>query len=162
MADNNLGLSASKTIIFPKSTVTLGWVWCDGTLKASRHKVAALSSVEMPSTAGSLRSFIGAYKVLSRVLRKYAEIMYPLEQAVAGQQSADKVEWSDELRCHFKRAQESVNNCQIITIPSPSDALRIVTDGAGSCGIASTLYLMRDSERKLGGFFNAQLRKNQI
>ena len=162
LADNNLGLSASKTIIFPKSTVTLGWVWCDGTLKASPHKVAALSSVEMPSTTGSLRSFIGAYKVLSRVIRKYAEIMYPLEQAVAGQQSADKVEWSDELRCHFKRAQESVNNCQIITIPRSSDALWIVTDGAGSRGIASTLYLMRDNERKLGGFFNAQLRKNQI
>ena len=66
--------------------------------------------------------------------------MYPLEQAVAGKQSADKVEWSDELRCHFKRAQESVNDCQVITIPRSSDTLWIVTDGAGSYGIASTLY----------------------
>jgi len=161
LADNNLGLSATKTIIFPKTTVTLGWVWCDGTLKASPHRTAALSSVELPTTVRSLKSFIGAYKVLSRVIRRYAEIMYPLEQAVAGKQSSDKIEWSDELISHFKRAQESLNQCQIITIPRSTDTLWIVTDGAGSCGIASTLYLVRNGERKLGGFFNAQLRKNQ-
>ena len=161
LADNNLGLSASKTIIFPKSTVTLGWIWCEGTLKASPHRMAALSTVEPPSTVRSLKSFIGAYKVLSRVLKRYAEIMYPLEQTVAGKQSSDSIVWTDELRGHFKRAQESLSHCQVITIPRASDCLWIVTDGAVTCGIASTLYLMRNGQRKLGGFFNAQLRKNQ-
>ena len=81
--------------------------------------------------------------------------MYPLEQP-------DKVYWSDELSCHFKRAQESVNDCQVIILPPSSDALWIVRDDEGSYGSTSTLYLMRNSERKLGGFFNAQLRKKQM
>jgi len=99
--------------------------------------------------------------VLSRVISRYAEIMYPLEQAVAGKQSTDTVVWTDELRANLKRAQESLSHCQVITIPRASDCLWIVTDGAVTCGIAATLYLMRSGQRKLGGFFNAQLRKNQ-
>ena len=130
LADNNLGLSASKTIIFPKTTVTLGWVWCEGTLKASPHRTAALASVERPSTAKSLKSFIGAYKVLSRVIRRYAEIMYPLEQAIAGKQPQEVLNWTDDLITHFRRAQESLQECKVITIPRPNDELWIVTDGA--------------------------------
>ena len=37
----------------------------------------------------------------------------------------------------------------------------IVSDGAVTCGIAATLYLIRDGKQVLGGFFNSQLRKTQ-
>ena len=40
---NNLCLSAAKTIICPRKAVVLGWVWSNGTLQASPHKLAALS-----------------------------------------------------------------------------------------------------------------------
>ena len=33
----NLSLSASKTVIAPKSTAILGWIWSDGILRASPH-----------------------------------------------------------------------------------------------------------------------------
>ena len=161
LADNNLGISASKTVVFPKSTVTLGWIWCGGTLKASAHRTAALAAVKPPSTVRALKSFIGAYKVLSRVIKGYAEIMQPLEHAVAGKSSLDKVNWTDELRTHFQKAQDSLSECKVITIPRPDDALWIVTDGAVTCGVAATLFLMREGQRKLGGFYNSQLRKGQ-
>ena len=45
---NNLCLSAAKTIIWPRKAIVLGWVWSNGTLQASPHKLAALSSVEPP------------------------------------------------------------------------------------------------------------------
>ena len=61
---NNLRLSTAKTIICPRNAIVLGWVWSSGTLQASPHKLAALSSVESPSTVQGLRSFVGAYKVL--------------------------------------------------------------------------------------------------
>ena len=40
----NLKLSASKTVINPKSTVILGWIRDSGTLQASPHRIAALAS----------------------------------------------------------------------------------------------------------------------
>ena len=32
LSRNNLGLSATKTVIAPKTTVVLGWVWENGTI----------------------------------------------------------------------------------------------------------------------------------
>ena len=65
----NLKLSPPKTIIAPASAVILGWIWANGTIRASTHKVSALASCPPPKTVCSLCSFIGAYKVLSRVLK---------------------------------------------------------------------------------------------
>ena len=81
---NNLRLSASKTFICPQTANILGWVWCNGTLHASPHRICALSAVEPPNSVSSLRSFIGSYKFLSRVLKGYAELLIPLECLIAG------------------------------------------------------------------------------
>ena len=137
---NNLRLSAPKTVICPKSTTILGWIWTEGTLRASTHKLAALSSVEPPTSVQGLRSFVGAYKVLSRVLRGYADLLHPLDQATAGKQSKDKIVWSDELLHAFRRAQTALQDSKTITMPRPDDCIWIVTDGSvKQCGIAATL-----------------------
>ena len=159
--ENGLGLSATKTVVFPQSTVVLGWIWSSGTIQASPHRVSALSIAEPPQTVRALRSFIGAYKVLSRVIKGYADLLHPLDQVVAGRNSSEKIEWSDELLHQFKKLQESLKDCKIITLPRHNDELYIVTDGAQLIGIASTLWILRDGELKLGGFFNAQLKKGQ-
>ena len=61
----NLRLSAAKTVICPKSTTILGWIWSQGTLSASPHRIATLTNCPTPVTVKGLRSFIGAYKALS-------------------------------------------------------------------------------------------------
>lgn len=65
------------------------------------HKVSVLSTCKLPDTVHGLRSFIGAYKMLSRVLPSCA----PLEIAVSGLQSRDKIKWSEELIENFNTAQ---------------------------------------------------------
>ena len=120
---NNLRLSAPKTLICPRKATVLGWVWSNGTLQASPHKLAALSSVDPPTTVQGLRSFVGAYKVLSRVLPKFAELLDPLDQATAGKESRERLVWSDELLLSFKSAQHALENHKTITIPQPRDAL---------------------------------------
>ena len=160
---NNLRLSAAKTIICPRKAIVLGWVWSNGTLQASPHKLAALSSVEPPSTVQGLRSFVGAYKVLSRVLPRFAELLDPLEQATAGKESREKIAWCDELLLTFKTAQRALVDNRTITIPQPQDAPWIVTDGSvKNRGIAATLYAHRNGSLLLAGFFSAKLRKHQV
>jgi hypothetical protein len=111
-----------------------------------------------------LRSFIGAYKVLGRVLPQCAHFIAPLESAIAGQQSCDKIKWSDTLSQQFKFAQSSLaNNKSISNLPKPSDKLWIVTDGSVTKrGIGATRYVSRHQTLLLAGFFNAKLRKHQI
>ena len=81
---SDIGISASKTVVAPRSTTVLGWVWSQGSIHASPHPVATLSTCEPPSTVKGLRSFIGAYKVLARVVPRCAHLIPRLDDAVAG------------------------------------------------------------------------------
>ena len=56
----NLRLSPTKTVICPRSTTILGWIWSQGTLSASPHRVAVLAKSPRPETVHGLRSFIGS------------------------------------------------------------------------------------------------------
>jgi hypothetical protein len=159
----NIKLSPFKTIICPRSTTILGWIWTQGCLSASTHRIATMSSCPHPDTVRGLRSFIGAYKVLGRVLPQCAHIIAPLESAIAGQQSCDKIKWSDTLSQQFKFAQSSLANNKYITLPKPSDKRWIVTDGSlTKRGIGATLYVSRHQTLLLAGFFSANLRKHQV
>lgn len=61
---DGLNLSASKTMInYDSSDTFLGWVWHEGTLQASLHRIAALTKYSPPPTVTNFRSFIGAFKL---------------------------------------------------------------------------------------------------
>ena len=159
----DLRLSASKTVIAPLSTTILGWIWNQGTLAASPHRIAPLSSCSPPETVRGLRSFIGAYKVLGRVLPHCSQIISDLDSAIAGKQSLERIVWTDELLHSFQNAQRSLSTRKAITLPRPSDQLWIITDGSVSKrGIGATLYISRDNKLHLAGFFSAKLRKHQV
>lgn len=53
-----LRLSATKTIICPRSTTVSGWIWTQGRLSTSTNKVSVLSRCKLPDFALGLRSFI--------------------------------------------------------------------------------------------------------
>ena len=158
-----LRLAPSKTVICPKSTTILGWIWSAGQLSASPHRIAPLSLCTPPDTVKGLRSFIGAYKVLGRVLPNCSRYVSPLDDLAAGKQSHDKVGWTDSFLKSFKDAQAALHNHKSIVIPRPTDHLWIVTDGSVSQrGIGATLYVMRNDKLHLAGFFSAKLRKHQV
>ena len=68
LSANNLSLSAAKTVVCPIRTTILGWQWNAGTLTPCVHKISALAMVEPPKTCSSMRSFIGAFKALSKCI----------------------------------------------------------------------------------------------
>ncbi|XP_062616881.1 uncharacterized protein LOC134278595 [Saccostrea cucullata] len=158
-----LKLSATKTIICQRSTTILGWIWTQGRLSASPHKVFVLATCKLPDSVHSLRSFIGAYKMLSRVLPGCAHAISPLENAISGLHSKDKVKWSEESIEHFRTAQTKLKDSKEIYLPTRDDHLWIITDGSVSKhGIGATLYLMRKNKIHLAEFFSAKLRKHHV
>ena len=96
----NLRLSPTKTIICPKSTTILGWIWSQGTLSASPNRIAVLSSCPPPQSVKGLHSFINAYKVLGRVLPNCSDVVDSLECALTGLQSNDQLLWDEKSRLH--------------------------------------------------------------
>ena len=158
----NLRLSAHKTIISPKTTTILGWIWSAGSLSASPHRLNTLAMYPEPSTVGRMRSFIGAYKVLSRVLPGCSNYLTPLDAVTAGRSSQESINWTDDLRTAFRSAQTALSSALTITLPRPEDQLWIVTDGAvRDPGIGATLYVTRRDKLHVSGFFSAKLRGSQ-
>ena len=150
-------------MIGPKETDVLGWIWRQGQLIASPHKVAALSMCVRPKSVKDMRSFLGAYKVLARVIPKCSHFLQPLTRATAGKTSIQKIEWDDTLVSAFEEAQKHLQSNKAIQLPREDDQLFVVTDGASAqpAGIGATLYAVRDGKPKIGGFFSQQLKPEQ-
>ena len=140
----------------------LGWIWESGTIRASPHRLSSLATCAPPKTVKGMRSFIGAYKVLARVLPGCSAYLSPLDETTAGKQSQDHISWSDELLQSFQRAQSALQKNRTIVLPQASDQLWIVTDaGIRNHSIGATLYAYRDDALRLAGFFSAKLQKRQ-
>ena len=144
LQQSHLCLSPSKTTIAPKKTVILGWIWESGTIRASPHRISSLAACAPPKTVKEMRSFIGAYKVLARVLPGCSSYLSPLDETTAGKQSHDRISWSDELLQSFQKAQSALQRNRTIVLPRATDQLWIVTDaGIRNHSIGATLYVYR-------------------
>ena len=132
--------------------------------KSSSHRYSVIVCISTyPQTVLGLRSFIGAYKVLGRIIPQCSKVLAPLESCIAGRKSQDVLHWSDNTREAFRVAQNTLSTNRSITLPRPSDQLWIVTDGSVTQhGIGSTLYVSRNGQTRLAGFFSAKLKKHQV
>lgn len=163
MQKNNLTLAASKTVICPKQTIILGWNWNSGTLSPCSHKTAALASVAPPKTCTAMRSFIGAFKAVSRCIKGYSSLLSPLEDATKGLEGANAINWSPALTASFNKAQSALRSPSILTIPKPSDHLILTVDASPvNKGLGATLFVQRDRKRYLAEFYSFKLKNHQM
>ena len=150
-----LSLSASKTIIYSRTAMILRWTWCLDTISASSHRISTLATCSQPTNVHGMQSFHGAYKVLSRVISECSHILASLENAVAGGESQENIERSNELH-------EVLFQQVLLVLPRPDDQL-VVTDGAvKSHDIGAIMYVTRGGEPILAGYFSVQLRGRQV
>ena len=83
----------------------IGWKWNNGTIEVEPHRINPLTVCKEPESVKQLRSFIGAFRALSRCIPHYGKYLAPREDMVAGKESSDKLTWNDVLRGSFQRAQ---------------------------------------------------------
>lgn len=101
-----------------------------------------------------MRSFIGSYKILARVLKGAAIILDPLEVSTVGAESGrTKIQWTDELLQAFHAAQALLKTNKAIRLPHSEDVLWLVTDGATTCqGLGATLSIQQEGHRSSTDF----------
>ena len=159
---NNLKLSAVKTIICPARTVILGWIWQNGTLSVSSHKLSPLISADPPLTCSAMRSYIGTYKAVARCIPSYASLLSSLEDSIKGMQGNQKIEWNTELVNIFRKSQEALKSPYVLTIPTPEDKLVISTDGSPlNNGLGATLFTVRNGKRLTSECYSFKLKVHQ-
>ncbi len=157
----SLRLTPHKTEVLPSETSILGWIWREGKLLPSPHHIAPLSVCEQPKTVKGLRSYLGAYKVVSRCLKHCSQFIAPLETLSAGKNSADIIAWDHDSIAAFKDSQLHLSKCCPINLPSADSKLCLITDASSAkAGIAATLVSVDDtqSDPKICSFFSAKLK----
>ena len=106
-----------------------------------------------------MRSFIGAVKVLSRVIPGCSSLLAKLDDTIAGRDSKKTIQWTDDFCAPFRKAQAALSTARTISLPIPSDPLWMVTDGAPRKPvIGATPHVTRNDKLRLAGFFSAKLR----
>ena len=160
---NNLNLSASKTVICPKSTTVLGWTWTNGSLSVSPHKMSPLLACKPPTTCTAMRSFLGAYKDIARAIPRSSSLLSPLEDAIKGLTGVQKVIWTDVLLDHFSKARAALKSPSALVIPTFTDRLLITVDASPlNQGLAATLFVLRNGKRLPAEFFSFKLKGHHI
>ena len=160
---SNLTIKPSKLVICPRSTTLFGWEYENQAWKPGKHRLNPLQEAAEPTTVKQLRSWLGACKQFTAGLDAYAVKLHPLEQAVAGRASSDKIVWTEDLSSNFKVAKEMLKSMQDIYYPTPEDTIKTYSDfSEESKAIGGRLEFVRTMEdgSKInfhGGFFSACL-----
>ena len=161
--DKDLRLSAKKTVICPRSTTVLGWLWSQGTIAPSPHKINPLVCAEPPITVKGLRSWLGAAKYLKTCVKDFSSALSPLEAVIGKTESRDHIKWTEDLLQAFRHAQYCLADARTITVPRLSDQLVITTDVAiRNNGVGALLHILREGKTLLGGYFSMKLRTYHV
>ena len=159
----NLTIKPSKLIICPRNTTLFGWEYENQAWKPGKHRLNPLQEAPEPLTVKQMRSWLGACKQFTAGLQAYAIKLHPLEQAVAGKASSERVVWTEDLSNSFRVAKEMLKSMQDIYYPTQDD--RIITysdyseDSKAVGGRLEFIRIMEDGSEKTyhGGFFSACL-----
>ena len=162
LSNNNLCLSAEKTEIVPVSTTILGWTWQNGCISASAHKVSPLAATAEPVTCTAMRSFLGAYKAISRCVPRCASLLSPLEDSIKGLKGADKVVWNSALSMAFSDTKAALSDPKTLVLPSPADKLTITVDASPlNRGLGAIMLISMKGQQKVAEFFSFKLKDHQ-
>ena len=126
--DNNLKISPSKTVLFPKQVDVLSWVWKEGGfLSPSPHRKLALQKVNYESikTVKDMRSYLGLYKTFIDCTPNLTNFLDTFDQLVGSKQSNDEITWTPDLLSNFNKAKDHINQMKDLYLPRPDDQLII-------------------------------------
>ena len=101
-----------------------------GTIKASKHCIAAFATTEPPHCCPQVTLIHRCLLGPQRVLPSYAVHLHPLDSVIAGKQSRNSISWPKDLLHASKEAQKVLSNAKTITLPCHQDELWIVTDAS--------------------------------
>ena len=98
---SGLTFKPQKVVTCLKVSQLFGWVKKGHEWSPTNHVISPLSTAPPPKTVKALRGWLRAFKQVSVCVPNYAVKIGPLETAVGGRASQEKITWTSEMLKSF-------------------------------------------------------------
>lgn len=149
------GLSVNlKKCEFCKSELKyLGYIVNEKGLQTDPKKLDAISDYPTPTTAKSLRAFLGMCSYYRRFVDNFSSIIAPLTALIGKRKGRDPIDWNAEAETAFKRLKEVLIDSPVMACPDFSKPFILQCD-ASQVGLGSVLAQEIDGEEHPVAYFS--------
>jgi hypothetical protein len=160
---NGLILNKDKCILGVSEIQFLGHrVSADG-VEPVPEKVEAIIDLPQPTTKLALQSFLGMVNFYRRFLPNFAQVIQPLNDAVAEstRSKLKSIEWSEDCQAAFLAAKEALRSFRVLAHPSSTAPTELYTDASDLAIGAELRQQQTDGDWRPIAFFSKRLAKAQ-
>ena len=150
-----LKLSPKKCHLFKKRVVFLGHVVSEEGVLTDPDKITAVCDWPTPTSASSLRSFLGLCSYYRRFVRGFATIAAPLHRLT---EKGKVFTWTEECDIAFQRLKQVLSSAPVLVYPSTDGTFILDTD-ASDTGIGAVLSQVQGGEERVIAYFSQSLAK---
>ena len=107
----------------------------------TREKLDGVMDFEKPIFSKQLKQFLGLANYFKDNIRRYSQIMYPLNQLLRGYKKGERsrIQWSEEATSAYIEIKTAINNCPTLFFLDPKADVFLHTD-ASDYGIGGYLW----------------------
>ena len=157
LREAGLKLSPKKCHLFKKRVVFLGHVVSEEGVSTDPEKIKAVCEWPTPTSASTLRSFLGLCSYYRRFVRGFANIAAPLHRLT----EKDKAfVWTHECDVAFHRLKQVMSQAPVLAYPTSEGAFVLDTD-ASNTGIGAVLSQKQGGEERVIAYFSRSLKKSE-
>ena len=157
LREAGLKLSPKKCHLFKKRVVFLGHVVSEEGVSTDPEKIKAVCEWPTPTSASTLRSFLGLCSYYRRFVRGFANIAAPLHRLT----EKDKAfVWTHECDVAFHRLKQVMSQAPVLAYPTSEGAFVLDTD-ASNTGIGAVLSQKQGGEERVIAYFSRSLTKSE-
>ena len=121
----------------------LGYIVNERGLQTDPQKLEAIGDYPTPTTAKSLRAFIGMCSYYRRFVANFSSIIAPLTVLIGKKKGRDVIEWNENAEIAFKKLKEVLVNSPVVACPDFTKPFILQCD-ASSVGLGSVLAQVID------------------
>ena len=158
LAENGLVVNRKKCVLGQESLEFLGYLVNAKGIAPLPDRVEAIRSIPPPKTVKDLQSFLGMLNYYRRFIRKAAEHMFYLFEALKGKPK--KLVWGPEQQKSFEATKEALAAATLLHHPRTDCQLAVTTD-ASLFAVGSVLEQRGPDGWEPLAYYSSKLQPNQ-
>lgn len=157
LAAHGLRLAVDKCVFVSREVTFLGHHVSPQGISPPKHRVEAISEMELPADPVALRRYLGMLGFYRRMMPRFADVVFPLSELMRLQSKSKTLEWTVDAKAAFDASKQLLVDSCTLPYPSPhSDTFVLVTD-ASSQAIGAGLHQMVNGKSQPVSFFSKKL-----
>jgi hypothetical protein len=164
--DAGMKLSPDKCSFLKQEVSYLGYkITKDGTM-TDNSKIEKIVDWPTPKTLEDLRSWLGLCGYYRKFIKKYAEVVLPLEEKCKNiwtnkrKKTSTHLEWNDECQLAFQKLKEALSSAPILAYPTANDQFIIDCDASHDT-IGAVLSQKQDGIERVIAYASKKLTSTQ-